>query len=175
MKVEQVHEQDKPEDALRSLIYTGSTRGVYTAYLLTSPYPTVEIETASSINSLFLKKALETILAQAVEPHDRFSFRFHINLIASETTNLLDLYNDSVTGLFLLAILLGIELKDTFIPYTKKYSSGSISICKGYFKNKIIFSHVFGSLPEEDIYDAISHTPEDIFTKLRHLLKKEQA
>lgn len=171
MKAETVHKKDKPEDSIESIIFTDKYKGIYTAYLHISPYPVAEIEAAPQIDHLFLKDALETILAQAIEPHDRFSYKFHISLIIPDESDILDIYDEIVTGITVLSIKIGIEIRDTFIPYTKRYAFGSISICKGYFKNKIVFSRVNGSLTEEEINETINYSPEYELAQIKQLLQ----
>lgn len=169
MRVETVHESDKPEDSLESLVYTGQTKGIYTVYSHNSPYPEVEIESISPINHVSIKKALETILLQGIEPHDRFSFRFHIHFSTLNDADILDIYRDAVVGIVLLGVRLGLELKDTLVPYIRRYGTSSIFICKGYFKNKIVFTQMSGSLAEDSICDAVSHRPDEFFAQLANI------
>lgn len=155
MEVSTLLQNDRPEGSLNTVIYTRSIKAICSIFPIDTPKLRVEIEQKQFKS---IQKILETILISTIEPHERFSYRFTINYIRADE-NIVEIYRDTVTALSLLMVKTGIELSDTLISYSKEYSTGSIWLCKKFFRNEIVALKVFGVLSEENIKNSTEYIP----------------
>ncbi|KAI5191984.1 hypothetical protein NEMIN01_1768 [Nematocida minor] len=169
MRVDILGERDKSEDSLLSIVYTGSTKGIYSLSINSNPLPKVEVEPAEDLSAL--QSDLETVLTEIIKPHDRFSYKLQINLLQKEASTI-ELFTDAITAISILISKLQIEAKDTPVAYTKEYPNGTMCICKGYFRNTVIFAKINGALSETDVAHAMEHIPSTRIEELVSLLSK---